>query len=317
MEKIYDIAIIGAGPGGIAASIEAKVLGIENIILFEKTHEHSATIRKFYKDGKRVDKDYKGQVVDLKGSIAFGDGDKESSLGLFDALLEQYSIAPKYGTDIEKVVKKDQYFELTSTGNETFLAKFVIIAIGKMGQPNKPDYKIPPTLLKKVTYNVNSIAEGEKVLVVGGGNSAVEYATALADITDTTLNYRRKEFNRINEINAKNLKDSMSKNLKTKLGLNIEKLEEKEGRAVAFFDDGTSEAFDKIVYAIGGSTPVDFLKKCGLELDSNDLPITKDYETSVENIFAIGDILSKNGASIAIAINQGYETILKIHTKMQ
>lgn len=316
MEKIYDIAIIGAGPGGIAASIESKVLGIDNVILFEKSNEHSATIRKFYKDGKRVDKDYKGQVVDLKGSIDFKDGDKESSLALFDELLAKYQIAPKYNTDIEKVVKKDGIFEISSTNNEVFLAKYIIIAIGKMGQPNKPDYKIPPTLLKKVAYNINSIAEGEKVLVVGGGNSAVEYATYLADVTDTTLNYRRKEFNRINEINAKNLEESMQKNLKTKLGVNIEKLEDADSKPMVFFDDGTSESFDKIVYAIGGAVPLDFLKKCGLKLDENDLPITNDYEGSVENIFVVGDILSKNGASIAIALNQGYEAVLKIKSKM-
>ncbi|MCE3037011.1 NAD(P)-binding domain-containing protein [Helicobacter sp. faydin-H20] len=316
MEKIYDIAIIGAGPGGIATSIESKVLGIDNTILFEKTSEHSATIRKFYKDGKRVDKDYKGQVVDLKGSIDFCDGDKEGSLALFDSLLEKYQIVPKYNTDIEKVVKKDGVFEISSTNNEIFHAKFVVISIGKMGQPNKPDYKIPPTLLKKVTYNVNGIAEGEKVLVVGGGNSAVEYATALAEMTDTTLNYRRKEFNRINEINAKNLKESMQKNLKTKLGVNIEKLEDVDSKAMVYYDDGTSESFDKIVYAIGGAVPLDFLKKCGLELDENGLPITKDFESSVENMFVVGDILSKNGASIAIALNQGYEAALKIKSKI-
>ncbi|MCE3038178.1 NAD(P)-binding domain-containing protein [Helicobacter anatolicus] len=316
MEKIYDIAIIGAGPGGIATSIESKVLGIDNTILFEKTSEHSATIRKFYKDGKRVDKDYKGQVVDLKGSIDFCDGDKEGSLALFDSLLEKYQIVPKYNTDIEKVVKKDGIFEISSTNNEIFHAKFVVISIGKMGQPNKPDYKIPPTLLKKVTYNVNGITEGEKVLVVGGGNSAVEYATALAEMTDTTLNYRRKEFNRINEINAKNLEESMQKNLKTKLGVNIEKLEDVDSKAMVYYDDGTSESFDKIVYAIGGAVPLDFLKKCGLELDENGLPITKDFESSVENIFVVGDILSKNGASIAIALNQGYEAALKIKSKI-
>lgn len=316
MEKIYDIAIIGAGPGGIATSIESKVLGIDNTILFEKTSEHSATIRKFYKDGKRVDKDYKGQVVDLKGSIDFCDGDKEGSLALFDSLLEKYQIMPKYNTDIEKVVKKDGIFEISSTNNEIFHAKFVVISIGKMGQPNKPDYKIPPTLLKKVTYNVNGITEGEKVLVVGGGNSAVEYATALAEMTDTTLNYRRKEFNRINEINAKNLEESMQKNLKTKLGVNIEKLEDVDSKAMVYYDDGTSESFDKIVYAIGGAVPLDFLKKCGLELDENGLPITKDFESSVENMFVVGDILSKNGASIAIALNQGYEAALKIKSKI-
>lgn len=316
MENIYDIAIIGAGPGGIAASIEANKAGIAKVVLFEKSNEHSSTIRKFYKDGKRVDKDYKGQIVDLRGSIPFKDTDKEGYLAMFDELLKENNIEPKYSTDIEKVVKKDGYFEISSTNNEVFHARFVIIAIGKMGQPNKPDYKIPPTLLKKVAYNANGINPGEKVLVVGGGNSAVEYAIALADETDTTLNYRRTEFNRINEINAKGLEAAFASKLKKKLGVNIERLEDNNGQIEVFYDDSTSEVFDRVVYAIGGAVPLDFLKKCGLDLDEAGLPITKDFESSVEGIFVIGDILSKNGASVATALNQALDAINKIKTKI-
>ncbi len=316
MENIYDIAIIGAGPGGIAASIEANKAGINNVILFEKSNEHSSTIRKFYKDGKRVDKDYKGQIVDLRGSIPFKDTDKEGYLSMFDELLRENKIEPRYSTDIEKVVKKDGYFEISSTSNEVFLAKFVIIAIGKMGQPNKPDYKIPPTLLKKVAYNANSINPGEKVLVVGGGNSAVEYAIALADETDTTLNYRRNEFSRINEINAKALQEAFASKLKKKLGVNIERLEDNSGQIEVFYDDATSDVFDRIVYAIGGAVPLDFLKKCGLDLDELGLPITQDFESSVEGIFVIGDILSKNGASVATALNQALDAVNKIKTRI-
>ncbi len=316
MEKIYNIAIIGAGPAGIGAAIESKVAGIEDVILFEKTSDHSATIRKFYKDGKRVDKDYKGQVVDIKGSIDFKDGDKEGSLELFSQKLQENDISIHFNTEIEKVLQQDGIFELHTTNNEVFKARFVIITIGKMGQPNKPDYKIPPTLLKKVSYNVNSIQDGQKVLVVGGGNSAVEYATALAQTNDTTLNYRRKEFNRINEINAKNLQEAMQKNLKTKLGVNIQRLEDQEGKPVAFFDDETSECFDQIVYAIGGAVPLDFLKKCGLELNDAGLPITENLESSIKNLFVAGDILSKNGASIGIALNQGYDAVMLIKSRM-
>lgn len=316
MENIYDIAIIGAGPGGIAASIEANKAGIAKVVLFEKSNEHSSTIRKFYKDGKRVDKDYKGQIVDLRGSIPFKDTDKEGYLAMFDELLKENNIEPKYSTDIEKIVKKDGYFEISSTNNEVFQARFVIIAIGKMGQPNKPDYKIPPTLLKKVAYNANGINPGEKVLVVGGGNSAVEYAIALADETDTTLNYRRTEFNRINEINAKGLEAAFTSKLKKKLGVNIERLEDNNGQIEVFYDDSTSEVFDRVVYAIGGAVPLDFLKKCGLDLDEAGLPITKDFESSVEGIFVIGDILSKNGASVATALNQALDAINKIKTKI-
>ena len=315
MENIYDIAIIGAGPGGIGAGIEAKKAGFSNFILFEKSPEHSSTIRKFYKDGKRVDKDYKGQIVDFKGNVTFTDTSKEDILGLFDKLLEENQISPKYSTDIEKVEFQNNIFKLSSTNNEVFHARNVIIAIGKMGQPNKPDYKIPPTLLKKVLYNVNQITAGEKVLIVGGGNSAVEYAISLCEETDTTLNYRRKEFARINEVNAKNLQEAMATKLKTKLGVNITHIQDNNGNPEVFYDDGSSEVFDKVVYAIGGAVPLDFLKKCNIQLDEANLPITKDFESSIPNLYVIGDILSKNGASIATALNQAFDTIARIKSK--
>jgi len=52
MENIYDLIIIGGGPGGIGSAVEAKVLGLEKVLMIEKTDNHSHTIRKFYKDKK-------------------------------------------------------------------------------------------------------------------------------------------------------------------------------------------------------------------------------------------------------------------------
>ena len=76
MENIYELAIIGAGPAGIATAIESYALGMRGIVLLEKDENHNATIRKFYKDNKRVDVDWKGQKVELDGSIYFVDGTK-------------------------------------------------------------------------------------------------------------------------------------------------------------------------------------------------------------------------------------------------
>ena len=86
MEHMYQLAIIGAGPAGIATAIESYVLGMRDIVLLEKDENHNATIRKFYKDNKRVDKDWKGQKVELDGTIYFMDGTKESTLDFFDQL---------------------------------------------------------------------------------------------------------------------------------------------------------------------------------------------------------------------------------------
>lgn len=319
MNKIYDIAIIGAGPGGISSAVEGVIVGIKDIIMFEKGEEHSTTLRKFYKDNKRVDKDYKGQKVELNGNIFFNDGTKESTLELFDNILQNHNIDTKFKTEIESIKKQNDIFVLTTSSNEVYEARFIIVSIGKMGQPNKPSYKIPISLLKKVGYNINDVLEGEKTLVVGGGNSAVEYACCLSSMTDTTLNYRRNEFSRINETNAKDLNELISANkIKTKLGIDIEGLEDVEGKIKVLYTDGSSDIFDRVVYAIGGVAPVDFLKKCHIDLDSTNIPITSDkLESSVKNLFVAGDILFKSGGSIAIALNHGHEIIDEIKNRIQ
>lgn len=69
MQQMYDMVIIGGGPGGIGAAVEAKVLGINSILMIEKGDNHSQTIRKFYKDNKRVDKNYKGQEIELHAML--------------------------------------------------------------------------------------------------------------------------------------------------------------------------------------------------------------------------------------------------------
>lgn len=318
MNKIYDVAIIGAGPGGVASAVEGVIGGIKQIAMFEKGEEIFTTIRKFYKDNKRVDKDYRGQKVELNGNIFFADGTKESTLELFNEILENHNIDTHFKTEIESIQKNGDIFTLTTTDNRSCQAKYIVVSIGKMGQPNKPSYKIPVSLLKKVVYNINDIQAGEKTLVVGGGNSAVEYACYLATLTDTTLNYRRNEFNRINEANAQSLKQVIDEGkLKSKFGIDIIGLEEQDQQIKALFTDGSTEVFDRVVYAIGGVVPVEFLKKCGIVLDENNIPVINDkFESSIKGLFVAGDILFKSGGSIAVALNHGHDIIQEIKRRL-
>ncbi|WP_027327056.1 NAD(P)-binding domain-containing protein [Helicobacter pametensis] len=316
---MIDVAIVGAGTTGISTAIESKKLGVENVAIFEKGESYLTTIRKFYKDGKRVDRDYKGQEVTLKGSIDFCDGNKESTLDLFGSLLSSNQIDLKPQTDIERISKTEDGFELLSSGGESFKARFVVIAIGKMGQPNKPSYAIPLPIRSLVNFNANSIQKDEKLLIVGGGNSAVEYAYDLCKTNPTTLNYRRSEFARINDANAQELQKVISSGeLQTKLGVDIVALSEDSGRVCVEFADSTKETYDRIIYAIGGSTPLDFLQKCKLELDEKQTPKSSEiHETSIQDLFIAGDIALQSGGSIAIGLNHGYEIAQEIAKRLK
>lgn len=313
----YNIAIVGAGPGGIGTAVESKFLNIDNVILLEKSDDIANTIKKYYKDGKRVDKDYKGQKIDIKGNIPFKDCNKEETLDIFEKVISDNNINLKLKCDVDIIIKKDDLFYLRTTGNEEIKAKFVVVAIGKMGTPNKPSYKIPLDLRNKVFFNANSIKEDEQVLVVGGGNSAVEYALSLLDTNNVMLNYRGNEFSRINDINKNMLQEAMQAKLKVKLGVDIDSLDVKDSKPQVNFADGEIMIFDKIIYAIGGVAPIDFLKKCNLNLDNQNIPITNAYyESSISNLFVAGDLLTKSGASIAFGLNNGFDIANEIKKRI-
>ena len=312
MENEYDLIIIGGGPGGIGSAVEAKVLGLKKVLMIEKTDNHSHTIRKFYKDQKRVDKDWQGQAVELEGNVDFVDGTKESTLDYFDRLLDEGNIEARFNCSVEKVIKKENLFYVYSSCGMD-IAKNVIVSIGRMGKPNKPSYKIPPSLRSQVNFNLDKCSQGEKILVVGGGDSAVEYACELSKTNDVTLNYRRETLSRPNPTNRTMIEDYASRGeVKLKLGIDITGLENEHGKVDVIFTDG-SELFDRVLYAIGGTTPKDFLKSCGITLDDKGEPIfDSKYESEVKGLYIAGDIAFKSGGSIAIALNHGYRIVTDI-----
>ncbi|BCZ19789.1 Thioredoxin reductase TrxB [Helicobacter sp. NHP19-012] len=316
MGEVYDVLVVGAGPGGIAATIECQINGISNVLLCEKDEACCGMLRKYYKAHKRVDKDYRKQVVDIKGHIPFSDTDKEGALEVFEKALAEYKTPVRYKTNIESVAKKGELFEVASSANEVFKARAVVIAIGKMGQPNRPSYPIPVEIMRQVVYTINDCKEKEEVLVVGGGNSAVEYAIALAPTNTTTLNYRQSTFSRVNEENLKALEEAFSRNLKSKLGVDILGLEGLEGRIQVNFADNTSGVYDRILYAIGGATPLEFLKKCQVQLENNLPVVSQEQESNIENLFVVGDILYKSGASIGIGLNGGFDVAQVLKSRL-
>ena len=313
MDKIYDLVIIGGGPGGIGAVVEAKELGLEKVLLIEKTDNHSHTIRKFYKDKKRVDKDWQGQAVELKGNVAFIDGTKESTLDYFDKLLDDELIDSKFNCEVQKVNNADNIFTV-ETSDGVFQTQNVIVCIGRMGKPNKPSYKIPASLRHQVGFNLDKCGNGEKVLVVGGGDSAVEYACDLSETNEVILTYRRESLGRPNPTNQEMIsKYAKEEKVTLKLGIDIEGVDSEHGQLRINYTDGTHELYDRAVFAIGGTTPKDFLKACGFTLDEKGEPIFDDnYESETKGLYVAGDIAFASGGSIAIALNHGYQIVTHI-----
>jgi len=307
MSKMYELAIVGAGPAGIATAVESYLQGVKSIVLLEKDTNHNSTIRKFYKDNKRVDVEWKGQKVELDGRIYFVDGTKESTLDFFDEILEHHSVELRTHVEVGHIEKKEDYFEVHMAG-ESLQATNVVVTIGRMGKPNKPSYKIPPSLRKKVAYTADGCSEGEKILVVGGGDSAVEYAVDLCESNAVSICYRRETFRRANPTNQTNITDAiMNKKVTPILGVDIDGLEDDEGRVKVLFAEVEAKTYDRVIYAIGGTTPSAFLASSGIKEDGKKPMYDAHYETNIKGLFVAGDITQESGGSIALGLNHGYE----------
>lgn len=315
MEHVYNLAIIGAGPAGIATAVEGYLQGIRDIILLEKDQNHNATIRKYYKDNKRVDKDWKGQKVELDGRIYFVDGTKETTLDFFDQIIAKHSVELQTHVEVQKIQKLQDCFEVFMTG-KSIKARHVVVTIGRMGKPNKPDYKIPTSLKNKIGFTLDGCVGDEKILVVGGGDSAIEYAVDLADKNKVSLCYRKDNFARANPTNQKNIAEGIENNeLRAILNVNISALEDVNGKVKVLFNEIEDEVFDRVIYAIGGTTPSSFLAGSGIQ-EENGKPVhDKHYETNIKGLFVAGDITQESGGSIALGLNHGYAIACHIQGK--
>ena len=314
-----DIIIIGAGPAGISMAVEAANAGIstDKILILEKSEEHSFTIKKYYPDNKLVTANFKGFAAACTGVMCLADSSKHETISYLDKSIEDHKLNVHYSETVYKIhqEKSEQKFVIYADKN-TYEAKVVVIAVGILGKPNKPEYKVPATLNEKVLYDVTSKEiKNSKVLVVGGGDSASEYCQYLHQVgNEVTISYRKDSFSRMNEINLESLTTLSAQNkISLKLNSSITSIEDENGKPKVKFADNETELFDFIVYALGGSTPENFLKLIGIEFDGPDPILKEGYETTIPGLFLTGDLSAgKKGGSIIWAFNSANSAMKKI-----
>lgn len=262
-DEILDIAIIGGGVSGYAAAIEAKKENL-NLALFEASHNFS-TIKGFPK-GKPIFT----YPTDMKpeGEIQFSTDIKE------DLLEELESYRSKAGIEainerIDTIQKEGDSFSLKSSNDaKTWKARRVIIAIGRSGNYRK--LNVPGEDLDKVSNRLYDPKEYEHshVLVVGGGDSALETAIALAENhAHVTLSYRKESFSRPKPENAEKIK-SLQGNGKIETFLSSKVKEIKPDEVAITLSDGSEKILEnnQVFTMIGREAPLDFFRRSGIRL---------------------------------------------------
>lgn len=308
------VAIIGCGPAGIASAVECRASGIKKVAIFEKSGNFCATLRRLYPPHKRVDRNYKGFKMNSEGICTFETETKEDFLKRMLNYINEYSLRIYYNTEINGLEKIGKHYILKAGTNPVAKAYAVIIATGVFDKPKKPSYPIPEEIKNRIFFELpHKLPEGEKILIVGGGNTAAELACLLAGKCDVVLSYRRNKFFRINEQNLKELEKNKEK-IKFFLGTEIKRVEPAKDAVKVVFQDDYSESFSKIFYCLGGSTPKNFLEKMGIRCEDSS-PLIDEYgESNLERVFLAGDIAVKRG-SIMYAFNSAHRVVKRIIEK--
>lgn len=279
MENILDLIIVGAGPAGVTAAIYAKRSNI-NFKIFEKEMVGGNVVNAFEIEN------YPG-VGKLMGSdlaIKF--------IGDLDTL----GIDVNYEA-ITKIEKNDDVFKVTTSENETYYTKKVLLALGtkarKLGVSNE-DLLLGRGISYCATCD-GSFYKGKDVLVVGGGNSALTEALYLSKIV-----------NKIYLITRHELKGDKKEIQKIKETSNIEVIEfktakEVEGNnfvtGVKIIDTNTNEEsslkVDGIFVYIGQLPPTNIVSDFGVLNKNGFIEVDEHYETKIKGLFAVGDCINK------------------------
>jgi thioredoxin reductase (NADPH) len=309
MEQVK-VAIIGAGPAGIATAVEAKEANIGPVMVLEKKGHICDTIESLYPAGKRVDPVHRKVKVEPIGKLSFDTESREAFLDRMKKVVRENDLDIRYQNGAQNVTQCEGNFCIRTGGGLEIQAPIVVIAIGIFGKPVKPRYPIPNAVRNKIYFSLpKTPIKKRKVLVVGGGNTAAEITYFLSEYNDVTLSYRRPEFFRLNEINIRNINECVHKGtINTMMATDIEGLGPQGDKVLVNFKDGRNIDYDTVFYCIGGMTPKEFLEKIGIKFDRN-MAVTDEYgETNIPRLFLAGDLVARKG-SIMAAFNSGKKVV--------
>ena len=265
-KSFYDVVIIGAGPAGIAATLAAHEKGLKYITI-EQEDSLGGAVYHYPRNKLTMTAPVKLPIV---GEIKIYDIRKEELLGMWKRVVEQTGIKISFHERMEKITPTPSGF-LVQTSKTNYDTSNVLLAIGRRGTPRKLD--VPGEQQAKVVYRLIDAEQyrGQHVLVVGGGDSALEAAISLAEEegTTVTLSYRSEAFSRVKQKNRELLEQAESqKKIRVMLKSSIKDIGEKNV-TIEWEGNRLELPNDAVIVCAGGILPTPFLKEIGILVETH------------------------------------------------
>ena len=298
--RALNVLIVGAGPAGIAASLRCRERGLE--FLTVDREDVGGTVRRY----PRRKLTLTGKLeLPLFGEVAPREFLKEDLIAFWETLIERYQIPLRTNTRVTSLQPDSSGF-VAETSAGVVAAQRVILALGRQGNPRR--LGVPGEELAKVQNYLVDAGDhrGEHVLVVGGGDSAIEAAMALADQPGNrvTLAYRGERLFRLRPRNRERFARYADR-VDVRFGTVVECIDDdsvllapvrtEEAQEPIDTGDGRGERIrnDAVFICAGGSPPHEFLRACGIALGgdsepTNDTP-ARTEEPSAEQASAVGN----------------------------
>ena len=299
-----EVAIIGAGPAGIAAAVSAANYQIPHV-LFEKA-QLANTIYEYQKAKLVMAEPRK---LPLRSRVNFQEGNRESILETWQRAVGEAGVNV-CNAEVTGLRKNGAFFEIIHSGG-AIAARNVVLSLGVQGTPRK--LGAPGEDHPHVAYSLADPDEFKDmdIVVVGAGDSAIENALALARQNRVIIINRSAEFSRAKDANARLINDAIQRKAircfanSTVQGITRDRIqiETPEGIEVS--------PCQRVIVRAGAVPPRKFLESCGVAFPSKDAAavplVDSKYQSNVQGLFLVGALIGY--PLIKQAMNQGHEVI--------
>lgn len=271
---VLDLCVVGAGPAGIACSLEAKRRGLSFVTL-DQEEEIGGTVAKYPRRKLVLTQPVE---LPLHGKLSQTSYSKEDLMAVWREVVERNELPLRGGRRFTALERAPEGHYLVRAEGETFSARNVCLALGRRGSPRK--LGVPGEDLPKVAYSLLDAQSyhGRRIVVVGGGDSAIEAAVGLAEQpgNEVLLSYRKPAFFRIKARNEARLLEAQHEGrLRVLLASDVRSIQPDSVDLEGPWEDGRGTRRipnDEVFVMAGGIPPFELLKSAGVSFDPADRP---------------------------------------------